>query len=170
MPSRKASQTSTARYLVDTCVFVHAFCDGANGPSDLVEASRQLFARAEAGDIHVHVSAVTIAEVPAINYLRDDDPRRPKSTRRRTEEREKLKTWLASRTTAVEVDQSLALAAGEAGHQYQLKGADAIIYASAIEAGVDALITTDKGLLKADSHAMPVLAPTRIGGQDIISI
>ena len=68
------------------------------------------------------------------------------------------------------MDQSLALAAGEAGHQYQLKGADAIIYASAIEAGVDALITTDKGLLKADSHAMPVLAPTRIGGQDIISI
>lgn len=170
MPSRRGSHSSTVRYLVDTCVFVHAFCDGANGPSDIVEASRRLFAHAEAGDIHVYVSAVTIAEVLAINYLRDDAPRRPKSTRRRAEEREKLKTWLASRTTTVEVDQSLALAAGEAGHHYKFKGADAIIYASALEAGVDALITTDKGLLKADSHAMPVLAPTKMGGQDIISI
>lgn len=170
MPNRKTTQSSSVPYLVDTCVFVHAFCNNANGSAEIVEASRQLFTRAEAGDIHVFVSAVTIAEILAINYLRSDDPRGPGTRKQRNEERKKLKAWLAGRTTTVEVDESLALAAGNLGHQHKFKGADAIIYASAIEAGVDALITTDKGLLKANTPTLPVLLPTDIGGQTMISI
>lgn len=167
MPSKKVTVPASV-YLIDTCVFVHAFCEGANGDPDTVDASRQLFSRIDAHDVQAFISTVTIAELLSINYLRSDDPRQPKSTSRRNEERDTLIKWLDAYVQVVEVDRSLALLAGELGNKYLLKGADAIIYASAIEAGVHALVTTDKGLLKTDSVDMPVVSPTQLGGQLVL--
>lgn len=164
MPSKKATGPASV-YLIDTCIFVHAFCEGANGDPDTVEASRQLFSRIDANDAQAYISSVTIAELLSINYLRSDDPRKPKSGRRRNEERNKLIAWLDAHVDVVELDRSLALEAGGLGNEHLLKGADAIIYASAIEAGVQALVTTDKGLLKTDGADMRVVRPTQLGGQ-----
>jgi hypothetical protein len=120
--------------------------------------------------LKIFVSAVTVAEVLAINYLRRDDPRKPTSARRRNDERTNLKKWLQAYTITVEIDQSLAFEAGDAGQEHLFKGADALIYASALDAEVDALITTDKGLLKADSPVLPVIKPTQIEMQTILPI
>lgn len=170
MPSSKSAKSALPRYLVDTCIFVHAFCEGTNSSLDAVESSRQLFKRAETGNLEILVSAVTVAEVLAINYLRRDDPRKPTSARRRNDERTNLKKWLQVYTITVEIDQSLAFEAGDAGQAHLFKGADALIYASALDAGVDALITTDKGLLKADSPVLPVIKPMQLEMQTILPI
>jgi len=157
-------------YLVDTCVFIHAFCEGGNGTQETIEASRLLLDRAESGDVQIYVSTVTIAEALSINLLRSDDPRSPSSLRRRGQERDQLKSWLVRYTVPVEVDLPLALDAGDEGRTHLLKGADAVIFASAVVAGVDALITTDKGLLKASSSRLLVRPPTEVGGQGVLSI
>lgn len=170
MPSSKSIKSAPPKYLVDTCIFVHAFCKGTNSPSDIIHASHQLFKQAETGNLKIFVSAVTLAEVLAINYLRRDDPRKPTSARRRKDERTNLKKWLQAYTITVEIDQSLAFEAGDAGQEHLFKGADALIYASALDAEVDALITTDKGLLKADSPVLPVIKPTQIEMQTILPI
>ena len=170
MPSSKSAKSALPRYLVDTCIFVHAFCEGTNSSPDAVEASRQLFKRAETGNLEIFVSAVTVAEVLAINYLRRDDPRKPTSTRRRNDERTNLKKWLQTYTITVEIDQSLAFEAGDAGQKYLFKGADALVYTSALDAEVAALITTDKGLLKADSPVLPVIKPMQLEMQTTLPI
>lgn len=170
MPSSKSAKSALPRYLVDTCIFVHAFCEGTNSPSDIIHASHQLFKQAETGNLKIFVSAVTVAEVLAINYLRRDDPRKPTSARRRNDERTNLKKWLQAYTITVEIDQSLAFEAGDAGQEHLFKGADALIYASALDAEVDALITTDKGLLKANSPKLQVIKPTQIEMQTILPI
>lgn len=179
MPSSKSTKSAPQKYLVDTCIFVHAFCEGINNLPDAIEASslqntieasRQLFKRAETGNLKIFVSAVTVAEVLAINYLRRDDPRKPASARRRNDERTNLKKWLQAYTITVEIDQSLAFEAGDAGQEHLFKGADALIYASALDAEVDALITTDKGLLKANSLKLRVIKPTQIEMQTILPI
>ena len=167
MPSSKSIKSAPPKYLVDTCIFVHAFCKGTNSPSDIIHASHQLFKQAETGNLKIFVSAVTLAEVLAINYLRRDDPRKPTSARRRKDERTNLKKWLQASTITVE---SLAFEAGDAGQEHLFKGADALIYASALDAEVDALITTDKGLLKANSPKLQVIKPTQIEMQTILPI
>ena len=170
MPSSKSAKSAPPKYLVDTCIFVHAFCEGINNLPDAIEASRQLFKRAETGNLKIFVSAVTVAEVLAINYLRRDDPRKPPSAHRRENERAKLEAWLQAYTVTVEIDQSLAFEAGDAGQEHLFKGADALIYASALDAEVDALITTDKGLLKANGPKLQVIKPTQIEMQTILPI
>ena len=170
MPSSKSTKTALPKYLVDTCIFVHAFCEGTNSSPDAVEASHQLFKRAETGNLEIFVSAVTVAEVLAINYLRRDDPRKPTSARRRNDERTNLNKWLQAYTITVEIDQSLAFEAGDAGQEHLFKGADGLIYASALDAEVDALITTDKGLLKANSPALPIIKPMQLEMQTTLPI
>lgn len=170
MPSSKSTKSAPQKYLVDTCIFVHAFCEGTNSCRDVVDASRQLFEQAETGDLEIFVSAVTVAEVLAINYLRRDDPRDSSSARRRDDERTNLKKWLQAYTITVEIDQSLAFEAGDAGQEHLFKGADALIYASALDAGVDALITTDKGLLKANSPVLRIIKPMKLEMQTTLPI
>lgn len=170
MPSSKSTKSAPPKYLVDTCIFVHAFCKDTNSSSGVVEASRQLFKQAETGNLEIFVSAVTVAEALAINYFRRDDPRKPPSAHRRENERAKLKAWFQAYTVTVEIDQSLAFEAGDAGQEHLFKGADALVYTSALDAGVNALITTDKGLLKADNPALPVIEPTQLEMQTILPI
>lgn len=151
------------RVSVDTCVFVNVLTRGAGDDPRQLPASAALLSAAERGEFPVFISAITIAEVFGAPKVRGDDlVRRLRSANVRA-----ARAWLAEgRFRVVEIDTTLARAAAELAVQHQLKGADAVVLASALRARSEALYTWDRGLLKIGDRiegvtvATPEHAPT----------
>lgn len=124
---------------VDSAVLLHALgVDGA-----LRDASRQVMVRAESGQVRLHIAAETVQEVLF--------HRTHRVGRRLALEQVAAIRDLAvvHRLDDVVIDRALELVATT-----QARGRDAFIAATALEAGFDAVITTDEGFV-----AVPGLRP-----------
>lgn len=153
------------RVAVDSCVIVNVLTGG--GPRDdpaWLPAGRSLLRAAESGQFTATISVVTIAEV-----FGDGDTRGAhlRASDRRANV-QAARDWLTNDVfRVVEADRTLAEEAAELAVAHQLKGADALILASAVRSGADVLCTWDDGLLKVGTSVpgIHVLQPDRVDFQ-----
>lgn len=149
------------RVAVDSCVIVNVLTSGGVDEPAWLPASQAVLRAAEAGQFEVTISTVTIAEVFGDGGTRGNHL--TKDARR--ENIAAARTWLTEhRFLVVETDATLARKAAELAVEHQLKGADAIVLASAVRAGARHLCTWDDGLLKVGSllDGLSVVSPADV--------
>ena len=133
------------RYVIDTNVIVNMLTGGGTDCPAWFERSVALWRAAEAGEFQACLSVVTVAEVLASPQVRGRHLDRRLRRRRSREARE----WLSTAPyMPIEADDVLAREAGAFAQEFQLKGADALILASAVRVRAPFLFTWDDGLLK----------------------
>jgi len=133
------------RVAVDTCVIINVLTNGGVDDPSWLPLSQSVLRAGEAGDFMVTISTVTVAEVFGDGGTRGNQLK----PRERRENIAAARSWLtAHRFLVVEADMTLARQAADLAVEHQLKGADAIVLASAVRAGASHLCTWDKGLLK----------------------
>lgn len=153
---------SERRVAVDSCVIVNVLTGGGQHDDPAwLPASESVLRAAESGKFTMTVSVVTVAEVFGDGGTRGDHL----SPRDRRANVQAARKWLSNGPfRIVEAERTLAEEAAQLAVEHQLKGADAIILASALRAGADALCTWDKGLLKigASIEGLRVLTPDKL--------
>ena len=157
------------RIAVDSCVFVNVLIGGEPNNPERYPAGVALLRAAEQGQFDVYISAVTVAEVCGAGEVRGSHVEQD----RRAANVAKARQWVADgRFHVVELDHSLAKVAGELAIEHQLRGADAIVLASALRARAETLFTWDEHLLNVDGRiqGIGVMAPSEAAfTQDLFS-
>lgn len=118
---------------IDTNIFIYALEDDG----ELGKKARKLFATVLKKNSQVFTSVLTIQEVLVAVY--------------KAGEKEKIPTYLefisaGGLITIVNMDAEIALKAAELRANYNIKTADAIQLATALQVGATAFFTADKGL------------------------
>ncbi|MGC0273152.1 type II toxin-antitoxin system VapC family toxin [Pseudactinotalea sp. Z1739] len=135
---------------IDSCVFVNVLCRGDDpGEPERFPHSVQVFEAVASGGLQAIISALVPAEVLGAHSIRGTAEKRDEMYRRRKDAR----AWLTNGNfMLVEVERTIVEQAADLAHTHQLKGADAVILASAIEAACDVLYTWDDDLLKVEGR------------------
>lgn len=141
----------TSRVVIDSCVFINALCGGTDPrEQERHPYSLRLFDAAEVGTIEAVIPAIVCAEVLGAGAIRGNHVQSSERRPRRLAARD----WLTNgRFLMVEVDRTIVEHAAELSWRYQLKGADAIVLATAIDSECEALYTWDSDLLKVPAAA-----------------
>lgn len=153
--------TTNRRVAVDTCVLINVLTGGGADNPSWLPASQAVLSAAEAGQFDATIAALTIAEVFGNGRMRGNHL--PKPVRRRNIAA--AQAWLTRRRfLVVETDFALASQAATLAITHQLKGADAIVLASAVRAGAAHLCTWDQGLLKVGNsvNGLSVVTPANV--------
>lgn len=137
------------RVVVDACVFINVLC----GSTDSRERERhphslRVFEAIEDNSIEAVVPAIVCAEVLGAGAIRGRHLPGEDRLRRRKAALE----WLTNgRFLLAELDRTMVEHAAELSLRYQLKGADAVVLATAIDLESEMLYTWDSDLLKVSS-------------------
>lgn len=146
------------RYVIDTNVIINLLTNGETDKPEWFQRSHALWSAAEGGEFQACLSVVTVAEVLASPQVRGGHLERETRYQRSREAR----AWMESGSfMVIDADEVLARQAGELAQEFQLKGADALILASAVRVRAPFLFTWDKGLTKVGSQmrGLTVCAP-----------
>jgi PIN domain len=146
------------RYVIDTNVIINLLTNGETDNPDWYQCSHALWSAAEGGEFQACLSVVTVAEVLASPRVRGNHLERET----RYQRSRKARAWMESGSfMVIDADEVLARRAGELAQEFQLKGADALILASAERVRAPFLFTWDKGLTKVGSQmrGLTVCAP-----------
>lgn len=133
------------RRAIDTCVLLNVLTNGGGDEASWLPRSRQVLEAAIQGKYRLALSAYLIPEVAGNGKIRGAQL----SSVDRKQRVARTREWISNAGfIIVEIDGRIAAQAADLAITKQLRGGDALILASAIQARVEVLYTWDSDLLK----------------------
>lgn len=152
---------------IDTSVIVNVLCSGTDrGDASRYPHSLRLLDAVDDGRVQAGLSTMVLVETFATNAIRGTPEPRAEMAKRRSA----AVKWATDGTfELVEVDRQVAELARELSWQYQLMAPDAIVLATSVDRGHEALFTWDSDLLKVGTHDdLHVVEPRAFVSDDVL--